>query len=125
MRAALALVAPNDRALVRARTRWLSDELWRWAETSGVRVDRRLVMRLAAVVAAMALDLERDRLALLARYTLWTVLLDDRLDQPEADLDTLYGLLARVSAVVRGDRLVQDDCRLGGQLEDLLAEFRL
>ncbi len=133
MRAALALVAPIHRALVEDRTRWLGDELWRWVEMSGVRVDRRLVERLAAVVAAVALDLERDRLALLSRYALWTVFLDDRLDQPDADLDTLYGLRARVSAVACGDRPapagteqgpIPDGDLLGDLLEDLLAEFR-
>jgi hypothetical protein len=118
---------------VQERARWLGDDLWRWAGMSGVRVDRRLVERLAAVVAAVALDLERDRLALLSRYSLWTVLLDDRLDEPDADSDTLYGLLARVSAVVSGDGpvlasaepgLVRAGEVLEDLLEDLLAKFR-
>jgi hypothetical protein len=133
MRAALALVAPTDRALVKERARWLGDDVWRWAGMSGVRVDRRLVERLAAVVAAVALDIDRDRMALLSRYVLWTVLLDDRLDEPDADVDTLYTLLARVSAVVSGDgpalagaesALVRDGDLLDGLLDDLLAEFR-
>jgi hypothetical protein len=133
MFAALALVAPVRRAVVRERIGWLSEELWRWAEVSGVRVQRRLVERLAAVVAATAVDLGRERLALLARYALWTVLLDDRLDRPGAGLDTLHGLPALISAVVCGDRpapagaeeaLIDDDRLLGDLLEELLVEFR-
>jgi hypothetical protein len=54
------------------------------------------------VVAAIAPRLRYDRLAVLARYARWSILLDDRLDRPEPDPRELAELREAVAAVTAG-----------------------
>jgi hypothetical protein len=59
----------------------------------GAVADRRLAHRVARVVAAIAPGLDAERQELLTRYCLWTVWLDDQLDDPDADPAELLALV--------------------------------
>lgn len=123
MRAALVLVPPADRGLVRAGAQALCADLRQWARMVPGHADDRMVERLSAIVAAVAPRLPPARLALLARYALWAVLLDDRLDAPAADPDRLRDLRDRVRDVLGTGGAPGDD-RLCAALADLVARFR-
>ncbi|MGI5243035.1 terpene synthase family protein [Dactylosporangium sp. CA-139066] len=79
----------------------IGTDLCRWGRAGGADVDLGLAMRLAGVVAAITPDLDVARLTVLARYTLWTFLVDDELDDTAADAAVLAGLAARLSRVAR------------------------
>jgi hypothetical protein len=124
MHAVLAM-PPLDAAMVRVDADRLSGDLTRWAAPAlGTRLDAVLVSRIAGVVAEIGSELERDRLALLARYSLWSVLLDDRLDAPAADPAVLRAFASRVCRIARGERPAPRVGFLGDTLVDLLVRFR-
>lgn len=89
----------GERAEAAART--IGTDLWQWGRARGARVDRGLAGRLAEVVAVIAPDLPVHRLTLLARYCLWTFLVDDELDDLTADAAVLTELADRLTTVAR------------------------
>lgn len=112
--------------------------LWRWASVSrlaqpgrvGTRHEhshdgypRAMCDRLAAAVTAAAPGLAPDSLSLLARYGLWTVLLDNDLDRTDQHPAALWELTNRVCGIARGARPAPHD-PLGTALADLLGELR-
>ncbi|GAA3221760.1 terpene synthase family protein [Dactylosporangium siamense] len=101
-------------------------DLWRWASTHGARPDRNLTQRLAKVVTAIAPDLPASSAMVLARYCLWTFLVDDALDDVDADPAVLTGLAGRLSTLVRAtDAPSAPAPALDAMLAELLAELRL
>jgi hypothetical protein len=65
----------------------------------------RLGTRVASVVHDVAPGLDSERLAVLTRYVLWSVRLDDRLDAPGADPAVVRAYAVRVCGLACGDRL--------------------
>jgi hypothetical protein len=118
MQAAFALVPSAEREAVRARAATTASDLLAWAAAAGADVDRGLADRLATVVAAIAPDLPASALAVLARYSLWTFLLDDELDDVSAEPAVLAALAERVDRRVNGDKSVA-----GGALDAMLADL--
>jgi hypothetical protein len=95
-----ALVPVAERPLVYAGAARLERDLGWYA--AGTPRDPGLVRRVCFVVTAIAPRLPPDRLAVLARYALWSILLDDRLDAPTPDLAALDRLRHAVAAATRG-----------------------
>ena len=94
------LVPARERAQVRAR----AARLYHGADRRGWPGPARpeLCRRVCFVIAAIAPRLRYDRMAVLARYARWSILLDDRLDRPEADPHELAELAGAVAAVTAG-----------------------
>jgi hypothetical protein len=124
---------PVNDAAPRLNRQALADDLLRWSTSTGTACEPQLAGRLAAVIAAIATyarsgpmqlretgpeqALDDDRQALLARYSLWMVQLDDRLDEPGADPAALRAFTEALAAEARsgaGD----------GPLAEILAAFR-
>ena len=136
MRAALVLVPRAERPRARIAAGRTADDLWMWGRTVGGRFDRRLAERLAAAVAAIGPGLDEPKLSLLARYSLWTVLLDDTVDAPgvgDAALDSLVERICAVASAVQPpssvveppSSVVEPPCDpLAAGLAGLLAGFR-
>jgi hypothetical protein len=105
----------------------IAKDLSRWGVRLGIDADGRSATgtaeRLATVVAAIAPHLDADALGVLARYSLWAIALDDRLDAPEADPAALRALADRVCRIVTGDRYAGPDAVLSA-LVDLLHRLR-
>ncbi len=76
-------------------------DLVSWATAHGAPADRHLIRRLARVVTAIAPELSPSRATLLARYGLWTFLVDDALDDMTADPRALTDLAGRLTTLVR------------------------
>ena len=98
MQEVLTLVPETERHTVTARANDLAEDLRRWGANLDATVSSRLADRLAITVAAIAPHLDLHRVTLLTRYSLWTYLLDDLLDNPTADpaaLDTIVQQLSQ------------------------------
>lgn len=116
---------PVNAANPRLTRQALADDLMHWSAAAGVPCEHRLAERLAAVIAAIVPDLDPARQALLARYSLWTILLDDRLDDPGADPSTLRALTGRLGGIARAATVPDTgDEPLAGLLVELLGAFR-
>jgi hypothetical protein len=102
MRSLSRLVPDRERAGVRARAERLQLRAGfrDWPGPDRPELSRRVCF----AVAAIAPDLGFDRLALLARYAGWSILLDDRLDRPDPDPAALAALRDAVAAVTAGHR---------------------
>lgn len=86
-------------------------------------LDARLRRRVCQQVAAIAPQLSIRRLSLLARYALWCYQLDDRLDQPGADLAALSGLCDQIVMVASGAGSSPGHDPLPAGLSGLLVEL--
>lgn len=97
-----ALVPTTEQLLVRVMAARLYDEARRetWPGRPGPRVCRRACL----AVAAIAPELPPERLALLVRYVIWSIFLDDQLDGPDADPVALDRIRHAVAAVTAGHR---------------------
>jgi hypothetical protein len=115
---------PINAALPRLTRQALADDLRQWSAAVGVPCEPRLADRLAAVIVAIVPEADASRQALLARYSLWTVLLDDRLDEPGADPAVLRALTEHLAAVARPDPDGAGDEPLAQLLVELLGAFR-
>lgn len=103
----------------------IGEDLVRWAEVHGAGVDRRLAQRLADVVTTIAPDLPVAGLRLLARYSLWTFLLDDELDDVTAGPDALAELAGRLITLVRATTAISTPTRpLEAMLAGIVVELR-
>ncbi len=98
----------------------VGEDLAQWAKAHGAGVDRRLAQRLADVVTTIAPDLPAAGRRLLTRYSLWTFLLDDELDDVTAGPDALAELAARLITLVRTATATSTPA---GTLEAMLAEI--
>ena len=114
-----ALVPVAERSLVYASAARLQRDLaWPADHTP---LDPMLVRRVCFVVTAIAPRLPPDRLGVLARYALWSILLDDRLDAPGADPAALDRLCRAVAAATRGNADTDDPltATLAGILDEV------
>jgi hypothetical protein len=112
---------PDDRAQLLAQM--VGADVSQWA--SGAHFDPGVTQRLADVVTAIAPDLSMSRLSLLARYSLWTILVDDEVDDPAADPAVLVQLAARLTTIARMTRPVPARSQLlEAMLAELLGELR-
>jgi len=102
---------------------WLADDVRSWAAPAHGRYDASLPERLAAVVARLAPRLSAGKQAILVRYSLWSILLDDRLDDPGTDATELHATARLVGRVIRNRRVSAEDFLAAG-LSDLLATLR-
>ncbi|MEV0133092.1 terpene synthase family protein [Dactylosporangium sp. NPDC050688] len=98
----------------------IGEDLAQWAKDHGAGVDRRLAQRLADVVTRIAPDLPAAGRRLLARYSLWTFLLDDELDDVTAGPDALAELAGRLITLVRTATAASTPTRT---IEAMLAEI--
>lgn len=108
-----ALVPPVERLLVRTKLA----QLRRDAATGGWPTHHQpcsgIAERVSTVVTAIAPQLPQERLSLVVRYGLWSIMLDDQIDGPVADpaaLDRLRDAVAAVTAghpAGRGDPLMR------------------
>lgn len=107
----LSVVPGPDRSRVRAR----AYRLW-WAATGVRGVTPRLRWRACAQVAAIAPDLDADRLELLLRCTLWAYRLDDRAESLRHDGAALSRFRCQVAAAAAGE--------VAGRRDPFLADLR-
>ncbi len=119
----MSLVPPEQRDRVHATARWLSIDTRRTADPDWVNTNPRLFEQVPATVAAIAPEAGRRDLAVLARYAVWSVQLDDAIDNASDP--------ATLRAVVRAvyDTLAGAPAEIGGHplmpaLADLLAGLR-
>lgn len=128
MVAVSALVPPSQHLLVRARAARLTRQAlpgrWPLAHRPGAGLARRV----GVVVAAIAPWLPHRRQGLLARYALWTLLLDDECDRPDASLAQIDRLLGAVTAVVAGEETPAEETPaefpLAAELAAIVAQLR-
>lgn len=127
------LVPQRDLPVVLANAARLEHDLGGKAWPEQLRPDPAVCRRVSFVVTAIAAQLPYDRLSLLVRYALWTIVLDDELDGPRADPGALNRLCEGVTAVVAGGRgndplmmdlagilgALADHCRAGAVLQQL------
>jgi hypothetical protein len=113
-------------ASARATPDAIGTDLRRWATVHAAPAGRGLIRQLADVVTGIAPDLPVPRLALLARYSLWTFLLDDELDDVTRDPVALTGLAARLTTLVRTPAAAgAPPGTLDAMIAELIGEFRL
>ncbi|MET7426789.1 terpene synthase family protein [Dactylosporangium sp. NPDC005555] len=116
---------PDDRA-ANTTAAEIGADLWRWADTHGARPDRGLARRLAEVVTTIAPDLPIAGATVAARYSLWTFLVDDALDDVTVDPVALTELAGRLTTLVRTTAATSAPApMLDAMLAELLAELRL
>jgi hypothetical protein len=102
---------------------WLADDVRCWAARERERYDEGLPERLAAVIARLAPRLSPGKLAILVRYSLWSILLDDRLDDPRTDAAGLRATARLVGRVIRNRRVDAENFLAAG-LSEVLADLR-
>lgn len=95
------LVPPEERAMVRAKAFRMTGCARGWANAAGQNARSDVCSRLCLLVSAMAPELPADELLLLVRYALWTIALDDRLDQPVVARGVLRRLRRQMVRVAR------------------------
>jgi hypothetical protein len=117
-----ALIAPAERRSVGVTAGRLLAELAALAWPGHHQPSPELCRRVCFVVTAIAPELPLDRLSVLARYALWSILLDDRLDAPGAGPVTLHRIQHTVVATTSGRRTDLSDPTatvLAGILDEL------
>jgi len=122
METLLELTSGLERPTVSAKAMRLSREAGHWAAYQ--RLGARLVDTVSTTVATIAPWLAHEKLALLVRYSLWTCLVDERLDGSDMSQSELDRIAWSVSAVLRGDRVPTPGDVMETELAVVLAGFR-
>ncbi|MGY0232999.1 terpene synthase family protein [Longispora urticae] len=135
MNPVLSLVPVGERPVVEADAARVAADNREWALARIGVSGPKLCDNLALTVAAIAPGLGVERLELLVRFSLWTFLFDNRMDDPAADVDALRAVEASVGralAVSGPDRALHgpdvpvrhDGDVLVETLADLVADLR-
>src|SRR5437762_2284880 len=120
----LVLVPPGERARIRTKAMRLAEEARRRAGPMRVRQTPRLYETLPVTVAAIAPALDDDRLLLLVRYGIWSVLLDDHLDAPDADPAELRATEEQIGQIIDGTQVPAKHDYIARELAEILAGLR-
>ncbi|MEV6522885.1 terpene synthase family protein [Longispora sp. NPDC051575] len=125
MKPVLRLVPVKERVVVKADAARIAADNREWALARVGVSGPKLCDNLALTVAAIAPGLGVRRLEILVRFSLWTFMFDDRMDDPAADVDALRAVEASVDqALGVGDRAADGGDVLVGTLERLVADLR-
>lgn len=125
MSAVLRLIPEDERPAVERAALRVAGENWEWAAVHIGSTSAGLSDNLAYAVAAIAPSLDTERLRLLHRFTLWTFLLDNLMDDPKADPNQLRAIEADVLRTLDGKPAERDDdlTRTLNELYDVLCGY--
>lgn len=119
----LNLLEPQDHLVVRSRLPRLAADAATWAGPVDHLLGTTLYHRLAVSVATIAPGLGYQDVLLLLKYSLWTFLLDGRLDEGDPTPTALAEVRGTVDALLARDRAPSPGDFFETVLADLIDEF--